>query len=172
MGGGLTRWFVPLGHICFKVNLVFYFHAPGSNDWGHIVFVLSVFIPPANEVWGVYRNHPVCLSVRLFVCSSVQSKLNLDHNFLTKWDKALILHKCISCDKTFLSIPKFLTSWPWPWLLTYFWKNLTLAITFEPKEIGLSYFICVFLVTRPFCRYQNIWLHDLDLDFWPTFEKT
>ena len=49
---------------------------------------------------GVYRNQPVCLSV--------QSKLNLDHNFLTKSDTALILHKCIPCDKTFLSIPKFL----------------------------------------------------------------
>ena len=50
-------------------------------------------------------------------------------------------------------------------------KNLTLAIIFEPKEIGLSYFTCVFLVTRPFCRYQRFWLRDLDLDFWPTFEK-
>ena len=170
---------------------------------------------------GVYRNHPVCLSVCLSVCSFVQSKLNLDHNFLTKGDEALILHKCIPCDKTFLSIPIFLTSWPWPWLLTYFWKklnlghnfwtkrdrafifhmciscdktfllipifltswpwpwlltyfwkNLTLAITFVPKEIGLSYFTCVFLVTRPFCRYQYFWLRDLDLDFGPTFEKT
>ena len=129
---------------------------------------LQIIIPPAKEVWGVYRNHPVCLSV----CSSVQSKLNLDHNFLTKWDKALILHKCIPCDKTFLSIPKFLTSWPWPWLLTYFWKNLTLAITFEPKEIGLSYFTSVFLVARPFCWKQNFLPRDHDLNFWPTFEKT
>ena len=99
-------------------------------------------------------------------------KLNLGNNFWTKRDRTFIFHMCISCDKTFLPIPKFLTSWPWPWLLTYFWKNLTLAITFEPKEIGLSYFTCVFLVTRPFCRYQNFWLRDLDLDFWPTFEKT
>ena len=51
----------------------------------------------------------------------------------------------------------------------YFWKNLTLAITFEPKEKGLSYFTCVFLVARPFCQYQNFWLRDLDLDF--LFEK-
>ena len=88
---------------------------------------------PANGVWGggwVYRNHPVCLSV----CSSVQSKLHLDHNFLTKGDKALILHKCIPCDKTFLSILKILTSWPWPWLLTYFWKKLNLGHNFWTKR--------------------------------------
>ena len=125
-----------------------------------------MFIPPANEVWGgVYRNHPVCLSVCLSVCSSVQSKLNLDHNFLTKGDRALILHKCIPCDTTFLSRPKFFTSWPWPWLLTYFWKNLTLAKTFEPKEIGLSYFTCLFLVARPFCWKQNFYLMTLTLTF-------
>ena len=127
-----------------------------------VIFWLLFYYTPGKRSLGVYRNHPVCLSV--------QSKLNLDHNFLTKGDRALILHKCIPCDKTFLSIPKFLTSWPWPWLLTYFWKNLTLAITFEAKEIGLSYFTSVFLVARPFCRYQNFWLRDLD--FWPTFEKT
>ena len=97
-------------------------------------------------------------------------KLNLDHNFWSKSDRALILHKCIPCDKTFLSIQKILTFWHWPWLLTYFWKNSTLATTFEPKEIGLSYFACVFLVARPSCWNQNFLPRDLD--FWPTFEKT
>ena len=52
---------------------------------------------------------------------------------LTNRDKALILYMWIPCDKTFLSIPKFLTLWPWPWHLTFFSKNLTLAISFEPK---------------------------------------
>ena len=33
--------------------------------------------------------------------------------------------------------------------------NLTLAISFELIEIGLSYYTCVFLVTRPFSPYQN-----------------
>ena len=120
--------------------------------------IYHLIIPPANEVWGVYRNHPVCLSVslsvRLFVCSSVQSKLNLGYNFLTNWDKAFILHMWIPCEKTFLSVPKILTLWPWPWLLTFFWKNLTLTINFEPKEIELSYFTCVFLVPRPSCWNQ------------------
>ena len=97
--------------------------------------------------------------------------LNLGHNFWTKRDRAFIFHMCISCGKTFLLIPKFLTSWPWPWLLTYFWKNLTLAITFEPKEMGLSYFTCVFLVGRPFCRYQYFWPSGLDLDFDLLLEK-
>ena len=63
------------------------------------------FYTPCTRSLGVYRNHPVCLSFRL----SVKSKLNLDHNFWTESDRALILHKCIPCDKTFLSIPKFLT---------------------------------------------------------------
>ena len=120
--------------------------------------MIHIFIPCDKTF--LYRNHPVCLSVHL----SVQSKFNLDHNFVTKGDRALKLHKCILCDKTFLSIPKVLTSWPWPWLLTYFWKNLTLAITFEPKEIGFSYFTCVFLVARPFCQYQNFWLLTLTFD--------
>ena len=154
-------------HIINKSLNGFWQNLTRSKYW-----MSSLYPPQTKFGGGVYRNHPVCLSVCLSVCSSVQSKLNLDHNFLTKGDKGLILYKCIPCDKTFLSIPKFLTSWPWPWLLTYFWKNLTLAITFEPKEIGLSYFTCVFVVTRPFCWYQNFWLRDLDLDFWPTFEKT
>ena len=95
-------------------------------------FVLYDYTPRKRSFGGggVYRNHPVCLSVRL----SVQSKLNLDHNFLTKGDRSSILHKCIPCDKTFLSIPKFLTSWPWPWLLTYFWKKLNLGHNFLTKR--------------------------------------
>jgi hypothetical protein len=36
-------------------------------------------------------------------------------------------------------------------------KTLTLAISFEWHVIGLSYFICVFLMTRPFYWYQNFW---------------
>ena len=91
-------------------------------------------------------------------------KLNLGYNFWNKRDRAFIFHMCIPCSNTFLSITKFLTSWPWPWLLTYFWKNLTLAITFETKEIGLSYLTCVFLVARPFCRYQYFWPSGLDFD--------
>ena len=106
-----------------------------------------------------------CIGITLSVRLSVQSKLDLDRNFLTKSDTALILHRCIPCDKTFLSIRKFLTLWPWPWLLTNFWKNLTLATTFEPKEMGLSYFTCVFLVARPSCWNKNFYLVTLTLTF-------
>ena len=141
-----------------------------SHHVMHCIFYCTVYTSlytPANDVWGVYRNHLVCLSVHL----SVQSKLNLDYNFLTKWDRAFILHMYVPCDKTFLFVPKVLTLWPWPWLLTYFWKNLTLAITFESKEIGLSYNSCVFFVARPFCWYQKFWPCDHYLELWPTFEK-
>ena len=34
-------------------------------------------------------------------------------------------------------------------------KTLTLAITFQPLKIELSYLICVFLMTRPFTWYHN-----------------
>ena len=83
-------------------------------------------------------------------------KLNLGFNFWTKRDRAFILQVGIPCGKTFLFVPKVLTLWPWPWLLTYFSKNLTLAITFESKEIRLSYYICGFLMTRPFLSVPKI----------------
>ena len=121
---------------------------------------------------------PFCRFQNFWLCDldldfrpTFEKKLNLGHNFWTKRDRAFIFHMCISCGKTFLLIPKYLTSWPWPWLLTYFWKNLTLAITFEPKEIGLSYFTCVFLVARPFCRHQYFLPSGLDLDFDLLLEK-
>ena len=72
--------------------------------------IKNVFIPPpANKVWGVYRNHPVCLSVCPSVRPSVQSKLNLGYNFSTNRDKAFILHMLVPWDRTFLSVPKKLT---------------------------------------------------------------
>ena len=37
-----------------------------------------------------------------------------------------------------------------------FKKNLTLAITFEPIEIRLSYYICGLIVTRPFLSVPKI----------------
>ena len=43
--------------------------------------------------------------------------------------------------------------------------NLTLAITFQPKEIRLSYYTCGFLVTKPFWPYQQFWSRDLNLAF-------
>ena len=96
---------------------------------------------------------------------------NLGYNFLIRSDWAFILHMCIACDKTFHMVPSFFTLWPWPWSLTYFWKTLTLAITFLSVVVGLSYCTCVLLETRPFTLYHNFLPRDLDLEVWPTFEK-
>jgi hypothetical protein len=41
------------------------------------------------------------------------------------------LHMCNPYDRTFLYVPTFLISWPWPWSLTYFSKTLTLARSFK-----------------------------------------
>ena len=98
-------------------------------------------------------------------------KLNLGYIFWTKRDKAFIVQVCIPCGKTFLSIPKILTLWLWPWLFTCFWKNLTLAITFEPKVIGLQYYTYLFPVTRTLEWYQYFWPCGLDLDFDLLMEK-
>ena len=150
------------------------YNAHYANISVHPGFFFGYYTPRQRSLGGGYIGITlsVCLSVRPSVRLSVQSKLNLGYNFSTNRDKAFILHMLVPCDKTFLSVPKNLTLWPWPWLLTYFWKNLTLAITFEPREIRLSYYRYVFLVARPFCPYQKFWPCDLDLDFWPTFEKT
>ena len=78
----------------------------------------------------------------------------------------------IPYDKTSLIVPWFLTLWPWLWSLTYFWKTLTLAITFKSEVIGLSYCTYVFLVTRPFTWYHNfftLWPWPWSLTyFWKT----
>ena len=47
---------------------------------------------------------------------------------------SFILHMCIPCGKTFLLVPNILTFWPWPWLLTYFWKKLNIGYNFWTKK--------------------------------------
>jgi hypothetical protein len=94
---------------------------------------------------------------------------NIGHIIWLASDRVFIFHMCVLYDKTFLMVPKFLTMWPWPWSLTHFSKTLTLAILFEWQVIGLSYFICVFLMTRPFYWYQIC--GPFDLEVWPTFQK-
>ena len=86
-------------------------------------------------------------------------KLNLRHNFESKEVRHsdhghawifLVARPSVGNTKFFI-----VTLSAWPPTLTYIWKNLTLTPTFEPKEIRLSYYACVFLVARPFCVYQN-----------------
>jgi hypothetical protein len=73
--------------------------------------------------------------------------------------RALIFHMSVPCDKTFLTVLKLFTLWPWPWCLTHLLKALTLAINFElyVHVLGLLYFTSVFIATRPFYVYQQIW---------------
>ena len=94
---------------------------------------------------------------------------NFAHNVQTRTDRAFILHMCASCDKH--TVPNFFTLWPdledRPIYCSYFCKTLTFAITFKPEEIGLHNCTCIFLVTRLFTEYHNIWFWDLDLEFDP-----
>ena len=64
------------------------------------------------------RTPGVGFSVRV----RLHKNFNLAYNSLTIIGRAFIFHMCIPCDKTFPWVPKFLTSWPWPWSLTYFKK--------------------------------------------------
>ena len=45
-----------------------------------------------------YRPHPCRRVMR-------EQNFNLGHNFLTRRDKAFVLHMCIPCDKKFHMVP-------------------------------------------------------------------
>ena len=101
----------------------------------------SIIIPAQTKFWGVYGNHPVCLSVSLSVWSRVNLTLNLTLAItfqpiqIRHWDKTFLFRtKKIDLVTLILTFDLVLKK-----------KNLTLAITFEPKEIGLSYYRYVFL---------------------------
>ena len=100
-----------------------------------------------------------------------EKTLTLAITFFILRDRAFILGMCVPYDKTIPPEPCILNMWPWPWPLAYFWKTLTLAITFLSYEIKLSYLACLFLMTRPFQLYHKFWACDLDRDLWPTFQK-
>jgi hypothetical protein len=115
------------------------FMPPRSKIGRYIIFVLSVILPFC---------HPT-------------KHFDLGYNFWMVSIRALILHmSSIPCDKTFPWVPKLLTFWSWPWCLTYFWKTLTFAITFEGYVLRLWHFTWVFLVTRPFMNTNTV---DLNL---------
>ena len=99
-------------------------------------------------------------------------KLNLGHYFWSTRDRAFIFDMCISCGKKFLLEPKFFTSWPWPWFLTYFWKKLNLDNNFWTKShralilhpsipCDKTFLLIPIFLTQ--CPWP--WL-------WPTFGKT
>jgi hypothetical protein len=88
---------------------------------------------------------------------------NIGYIFWLKSTKALTFHMSVSCDKTFLWVPKNMTFWPW--CLTHLLKTLTLAITFEWYILRLWYFTWVFLVTKFYDGYKRFDLVTLTLVF-------
>ena len=99
----------------------------------------------------------VCLpSVRPSVCPSTlccnaitQKSLNLQTSYF--------IHTITQIENSERNTPidfrvkRLKVTWP----LTYFWKTLTLAVTFLSKQVGLSYLASAFLMTRPFLRHIN-----------------
>ena len=127
-------------------------------------------------MYSLWQDLPRCAvfilpcDVDLEVWSTFEKLYNLGHNFLTRGDRAFILHMCIPCNKTFHVVPYFfyLVTLTFGLLL----KNcITLAITFLPEVKGLSYCTCAFPVTRPFTWYPDFWPRDLDLEVWPTLKN-
>ena len=99
------------------------------NSYGSF-FYYFIFYAPEIEDRGAYCFCPVCHSVVLSFCNSVILSFcpplwnfNLANNFWTVSSRALIFHRNIPCDKTFLLVPLLLTLWPWPWSLTHFLKT-------------------------------------------------
>ena len=94
--------------------------------------LLYIMIPPANEVWGggggyIGITPSVCLSVRL-------SRVNL--TLIITFQPIEIRLSYYSC-WLLVTRPFFPYQKNWPCDLNLdFWKNLTLALIFESKEIG------------------------------------
>ena len=77
----------------------------------------------------------------------------------------------IPCDKTFPWAPFFLTLWPWPWILTHFFKNFNLAINFWTVSANLINLLSISCVKAfpwvPLFFYPVT----LTLEFYPFFEN-
>ena len=95
---------------------------------GHM---FRIFVPPANKVWGLYRNHPVCASICL-------SRVNLTFATTFEPKEGLSYYTCVFLVRLFCWYQKFwyrgldLDFWP-----TFEPKGLDFWPTFEPKEIEL-----------------------------------
>ena len=85
---------------------------------------VEFFLYPHKRSFGVYRNHPVSLSV----CPSVilfRVNLTLTITFELKEIRFSYNTRMFLVTRPLsLRTKYFFTSspWPWPWLLTYFWK--------------------------------------------------
>jgi hypothetical protein len=111
-----------------------YFYAPVSKDRGHRFWLVRLFV------------------FKIF---------NIGHIFWVVSYKAFIFHLNVFCDKTFLLLPWYLTSWPWP---TF--KNINIGHTFWKVSVTTFIFhMCIlcdegFLLVHWFLSSWN-WLSTL-----------
>jgi hypothetical protein len=155
----LTLWPWPWSLTHFSKTLTLAISFEWQVIW--LSYLISVFFTTKPFYW--YQIFWPC-DLDLEVWHTFQKLYNIDHIFWMASDNAFIFHMSVPYDKTFL-----LTLWPWPWSSTRFSKTLTLAISFEWQVIGLSYFICVYLMTSPFYWYQIFDLVTLTLKFHSLF---
>ena len=151
----LWPWPCSLIHFLKTLTLLITFEQWGLELW-YFTCVFLVISPFS----GYHYFLPCDLDL---VVWPIFENFNLAYNFWTVSAKALIFHMSISCD--------FFTQWPWPWSLAYFFKTLTLLITFELWVLELWYFTWVFLVIKPIRWYHNFWPCDLDLRLWIFFKN-
>ena len=147
---------------------MFYKHALSSTHQKCLELPYVVLI---TVKWNSGEEHPDPLSIQL--CNTTShciSVCNWDiethlHNTFAKWCVNFLARQD-ECPGSLCSPSVGFSVGVCAWT-----KTLTLAITFKLLKIKLSYFICVFLMTRPFTWYHNFWPRDLDLEVWPTSEK-
>ena len=80
----------------------------------------------------------------LHIWPTSEKKLNLGHNFWTIRDRALILHMCIPCGKTFPSVQKIWTPWPWPLPFDILLKNFNLGHNlWTETDMAFILYMCI-----------------------------
>ena len=72
--------------------------------------------------YSVYRIEKYLIAAKIFDTYRIVRHA-YRYTPITIRNRAFILHMCIACDKTFHMVPYFFILCPWPWNLTYFWKN-------------------------------------------------
>jgi hypothetical protein len=90
------------------------------------------------------------LKILTLVFDQLFQNFNLCYIFWMIFQLNVPFHKTSPWEQTSLSFK------PWPLCLTYFFKSLTLAISFEWYVLGLCYFTLVFLVTLALSMRTNI----------------
>jgi hypothetical protein len=115
-----------LGHNFWMISsraLIFYMNIPCYKT-----FPLVPTFWPRDLDLSIWHTFSVC-----------HKNFNLGHNFRMISTRALIFYMSIPCDKNFLSVPTVLTSWPWPWCLTYFFSSpeLKAQVSFSDRPLSV-----------------------------------